>query len=131
MKKLILTFLIFLGSIGLLIADGTGGQGSACGWVTITSTGVWTKTFNAGPIQEIYVVNYTTTPCYINWVSTTATSSNFHLVGKRESYYDTDAQAWASRIDGTSRTELIRSNEMGIKQSTAPVNIRVQWKYWK
>lgn len=128
MKKILIGLLVILTGTGLLLADGTGGMGDSCGWQVITDTGTTGISFDR-TVQEIYVINKTTRPVYINWVSTTATTDNFELQGALDFYYN--GQDAESEVKSADRTEKIHSSEMGLNAgTTAPVNIRVQWKYW-
>lgn len=107
------------------MADGTGASGNEVGWQVITTTGVTVIEFDR-ITNEIFTVNYTTHPAYVNWVSTTPVSTNFLLTGILE---DLDQGVV---VRGISRTEEVQSSNMSIDAGAAPpVNIRVQWKYWR
>lgn len=115
MKK-ILFAIILLGLLCLCgtkaLADGTGASGNDMGWQVISSTGITVINFDR-ITNEIYVVNYTTQSAYVNWISTTPVNTNFLLIN-------------------TSRTEEIQSSKMSIDLgATPPVNIRVQYKFWR
>ena len=114
---------------GRVLADGTGASGNDMGWEVITSTGIHVIEFDR-ITNEIYVVNYTTSPAYVNWVSTTPVNTNFLLTGYLDSYYID--QDYVLAVRGVSRTEEVQSSNMSIDAGTIPpVNIRVQWKYWR
>lgn len=119
MRKILL-IAILLGLLCLCgskaIADGTGASGNEVGWQVITSTGITVINFDR-ITNEIYVVNLTTQPAYVNWVSTSPASTNFLLTGSST---------------GVSRTEEIQSSKFSVDAgATAPVNIRIQYKYWR
>lgn len=106
-------------------ADGTGASGNEMDWQVITTTGVTIIEFDR-ITTEIYTVNYTTFPAYVNWVATTPVNTNFLLTGYLE---DLDQGVV---VRGASRTEEINSSNMSIDVGASPpVHIRVQWKYWE
>jgi len=128
MKKILFAIIL----VGLLclcgskaIADGTGASGNEVGWQVITTTGITAINFDR-ITTEIYVVNYTTYPAYVNWVSTTPANTNFLLTGYMEDFNQ------GIVVRGSSRTEEINSSKMSIDAGTIPtVNIRIQWKFWR
>jgi len=106
-------------------ADGTGASGNEVGWQVITTTGITVIEFDR-ITNEIYTVNYTTQPAYVNWVSTTPVSTNFLLTGYMEDFNQ------GTVVRGASRTEEIQSSNMSIDAgATPPVHIRLHWKYWR
>jgi len=107
------------------MADGTGASGNEVGWQVITATGITVINFDR-ITNEIYTVNYTTQPAYVNWVSTTPVNTNFLLTGFLEDF------SQGTIVRGASRTEEINSSNMSIDAgATPPVHIRAQWKYWR
>lgn len=121
---------VFLMFVSQARADGTGASGNDVGYQVITSTGITVISFDR-ITTEIYVVNYTTNPAYINWVTTIPVNTNFLLAGYLDSYTPTGGAA-TTIIRGASRTEMINSSNIGIDAGTAGTpNIRVQWKMWR
>ena len=107
------------------MADGTGASGNEVGWQVITTTGITVINFDR-ITNEIYTVNYTTQPAYVNWVSTTPVNTNFLLTGFLEDF------SQGTIVRGASRTEEINSSNMSIDAGlTPPVHIRLHWKYWR
>lgn len=115
MKKFLLIFLalICIISISYNLYAASGRQ---YGWQVITTTGTTaiTPTFNT---TEIYVVALSTPPGYINWTSTTVTTSDFPI-GQHD------------QTDVIEHTEEVTSYRFGVRYDTGPVNVLMQWKGW-
>jgi len=147
-KILFMLALLILISANIVYADGTGSSGDKVYWANIstdTKSGVFdwrgsswvtvgVSTWSVFTIDfdrtanEIYIVNYTTAPAYVNWVSTEAATTNFLLQGYLEAIMG--QQDFENVIRGTSRTEQIQSSHFSVLQDSGTVNIRIQWKTW-
>jgi len=147
-KILIILILLLVAFANMSYADGTGSSGNRVYWANIstdTKSGIfdwrgssWVEVgVSADTIytidfdrtaNEIYAVNYTTAPAYVNWVSTQAAVTNFLLQGYLEAIMG--EQVMENVIRGTSRTEQIQSNHFSILTDSGTVNIRIQWKTW-
>ena len=115
-KGIILVVIILIGVVVYISAA----FGRSYGYRNVISTGVTGINFDK-VTTEIYVANFSTNICYVNFVSsyvmTVVNTTNYFLLQRQSTTTAPDRH-----------TEEVGSSWMSVFSSHTPVNIRIQWK---
>lgn len=118
MRKALFLAVILLLIVGFAKTGAEAASGNEIEYQVITTTGVTIINFDR-ITTEIYTIAISTQTAYVNWTATTPVNTNFLL-------------GISGVTDVIEHTEEVQSSNMSIDAgSTAPVHIRVQWKYWR